>query len=694
AAEGDIPKEVFAYGAPTVRILHYWHDEMMFAESYDDATGRVKLSRPSTMKIRPGDRYYFENVFSEMNEPGEWYLDAEGRKLYYVPAEDEEPEDISLSASAVTQLITIDGVNGISFENVVFECTDWELAVSKKGDFYSKYGMDSSQAAVDVEGAFTVSDAMDVHIVGCEFRNLGSTAVKFYDGVRFSSVESCVIRNVAASGVYVGGANVFEDDPSYTGDVVIDNNLIYDYGRVFFNAVGIQFTHAGNVSVTHNEIHDGYYTAVSGGWCWNYDSTGTRNNDISYNLIYNIGQGWLSDMGGIYMLGKQPGTTLTHNVIHNVACDPGQGGYGGWGIYLDEGSSDMLVEKNLVFSCSSQGFNIHYGEGNTIRNNISALNAEGQVSVGTRGGEPHATAFYYNNIYLTDKNVPIYAYMYDASHFCDNGNLMWDLSAGKSLCFATDSGSSVLKLSAARSQGFIHNETVADPLFSDPSGFDFALGEDSPAFGMNFEAWDYAEAGTVAGTRVGQSFRGGSTAYNASASGLELSGSTGTNAAWFRTLFLVLAAALVIAATAAGCFCLFRQNRQMILALPALLSLAFGAAVYDKFVNWSPVLYVVLLILCACSGAWLPALLAVIGTSRKKRIVVFAVCVVLLSVLMFGFCLIPNNVMRIGEAKAISLTLCVGALAASLTVLPATIKTVRGDKKHPEKPAVGAEQNG
>ncbi|MBR5427812.1 MAG: right-handed parallel beta-helix repeat-containing protein [Clostridia bacterium] len=692
AKAGDIPKEVFDVGKPTVRILHYWHDEMAFAESFDSATGRVKLSRPSTMRIQPGDRYYFENVFSEMNEPGEWYLDAEGRKLYYVPEDSEDPASVRLSASAVTKLVDINSVSDITFENIVFECTDWELAVAKDNSWHTQLGMDSSQAAYDVEGVFTSTYAKQIHIIGCEFRNLGGTAIKFYEGSRYCSVENCVIRDVAATGVFVGGPVAYDDDPSYTGDILINNNLIYNYGRVFFNAVGVQYTHAGNVSVTHNEIHDGYYTAVSGGWSWSYASSGTRNNDISYNLIYNIGQGWLSDMGGIYTLDKQPGTKITHNVIHNVACDPGQGGYGGWGIYLDEGSSDMLIEKNLVFCCSSQGLNIHYGEGNVFRNNISALNAAGQVSVGTRPAEPHATAFYYNNIFLTDNKAPIYVCMASPDHFCDSGNLMWDLSHGKKLYFSRSTGvSDALSLRSAESQGYLHHVTTAAPMFADPESFDFTLNAESPALALNFEPWDYSEAGTIAGTTVGLSVKGGETAYNAGAEALEIEKGGAGFGDLLRNTALALAALLIIAAAVLGCIRLYRQGKQMITALTVLVMIAIGAGMYQYFVYWSPVRYSALLVLFAPFGAFLPTLLLETNDKRVKvkKGVFFAVCAIVLFALMSGLCFLLNNVLRIGEPKAISLTLLFGA---ALTTAGLFLKLKKREKKEKNAAAETAEE--
>lgn len=164
-----------------------------------------------------------------------------------------------------------------------------------------------------------------------------------------------------------------------TENITVRDNLIDGYGRYFYSAIGILLTHARGCDVSNNEIRNGYYSAISDGWLWGYNYSVTENNRICNNLIYNIGQGWLSDMGGIYTLGRQKGTVLSGNVIHNVAADPGEGGYGGWGIYLDEGSQSILVEKNLVYDCGSQSFHQHYGEFNVIRNNIFALSKEGQI---------------------------------------------------------------------------------------------------------------------------------------------------------------------------------------------------------------------------------------------------------------------------------------------------------------------------
>lgn len=501
-----------------VRILHYWHDEMMTVEGIDLSTGRVSLSRPSTMLIRDIDRYYFENVFEALNEPGEWYLDKAQQKLYYIPEAGETPETTVLRASSLERLIDINGVNGISFTGIRFEQTDWNITDVKNSAWWSGWrsavNIDAPQAAFDVKGVITVNNAENVHFTNCEFVNLGATAVKFVNNVKHSSVENCYFENIAATGIFIGCDNLDFNDPKTTADITIRNNEIYKYGRKFFCAIGIQITFCDTAYIENNEIHDGYYTGISDGWTWGYDYQLTRNINIKNNLIYNIGQGWLSDMGGIYTLGIQPGTVLSGNVIHNVAADPGEGGYGGWGIYLDEGSSEILVEKNLVFACGSDGYYLHYGKDNTVRNNIFALNANSQLR-GALSSEGHKTADFTGNIVLTDENVPALSYAWKKGEYTFSDNILWNLAGTKKLFFIEkDYFDKAMSYETAKRKHFIAKNVIADPCFTDPANFDFTIPENSPVFALGFEGWDYSDAGTVKGSVIGCGRTGGATVYN------------------------------------------------------------------------------------------------------------------------------------------------------------------------------------
>lgn len=521
ADKNDVAKSFKNESDVVIRILHYWHDEMMTVTGIDRETGRIGLSRPSTMLIRDIDRYYFENVFEAMNEPGEWYLDTNEDVLYYVPEENEEPGTTVLSASSLERLIDINGADGISFKGIRFEDTDWNVTDPAKSawwsDWRTEHNVDAPQAAFDVNGVITVNNASDVHFINCEFINLGATAVKLEKGVKDSSVENCYFENIAATGIFIGGDNSAVGAPESTGNITVRNCEIYRYGRKFFCAIGIQITYCDTAYIENNEIHDGYYTGISDGWVWGYAYQLTRNVSIKNNLIYNIGQGWLSDMGGIYTLGIQPGTVLSGNVIHNVAADAGEGGYGGWGIYLDEGSSQILVEKNLVFACGSDGYHLHYGGDNTLTNNIFALNSNSQMRVCSKN-EGHLTADIFGNILLTDGAAPVVSHARKTEETAVHDNWLWNLSDEKAIYFIeNDDLKKAMSLATAERKDFAADNITADPMFTDPDGFDFTFSENSPVLAAGFEKWDYTEAGTLKDSVIGIAREGGKTAYNDSA---------------------------------------------------------------------------------------------------------------------------------------------------------------------------------
>ena len=653
----DIPSKFHNEEDVNIRILHYWHDELMNIKSYNAETGKIGLSRPSTMEIRDIDRYYFENVFEALNEPGEWYLDKVSGILYYVPKEGEKADTLTLYGSNIDRLIDINGVDGISFEGVHFTRTDW---VEPKADgFYTgtwweENDLDFPQAAMFVDGVVSVEYAENVHFKNCEFTNLGGTAVKMKFGVKNSSVENCYFENIAATAIYAGGENCLPEQDNYTQNITIKNNEIYKYGRKFFSAIGIHITFCDTAEVVNNEIHDGYYTGISVGWIWSYDYNATKNVKVSRNLIYNIGQGWLSDMGGIYMLGKQPGTVLSENVIHNVAADPGEGGYGGWGIYLDEGSSYMTVEKNLVYACGNQSFNVHYGEGNVIRNNIAALSGEGLVSPGVDKGETHATAVYYNNIFLTYNKAPIYIEMLNPSHFYDNGNLMWSLTEGDELYF--DTSENIYTLKMAQDKGFIHFPTVADPGFKDALNFDFTLAEDSPAFALNFEAWDYSLAGTIKDTVIGINKAGGQTPYNAE-SELQPDKEFKHNLFASYIPYILFAFPVLLALVWLIIGAIKGKKTVTLPILVAVISVPLFVAVYFLYLEWIEILYFLSVFALAALASVLPTCVAIEkGKTKKGVILAFVVNFILSAGVFLGLAGILNMLLRSGSPEVISIT--------------------------------------
>lgn len=504
------------------RILHWWKDELLPVKAYNSDTGLMEFTKAASMRINKTDRYFLENVFEALNEAGEWYFDKSDGNLYYIPEKGENAETLTLWGGNLETFISINGVDGLTFENIIFRGNGY--TVNSARDF--------SQAAYDAKACLSCENAKGFTVQNCEFKDLASCAVFMGVGVTDSVVDSCIFENIGAQAVYIRGNNVPVDDPQVTKNIKVNNNLVSGYGKVFYNAVGILVIHANSVDVTHNEIHDGYYTAISVGWVWGYAYTVTYNNKICDNLIYNIGQGWLSDMGGIYTLGNQKGTVLSGNVIHNVAADPDEGGYGGWGIYLDEGSSYILVEKNLAYCCGSDSYHLHYGSYNTVRNNIFALSGESQVrtvsapsrAVANEGG--YKTADFTNNILLTDKKVRTFSCLQTEESYYEENNIFWDLTYGKKIFVGKDTNvKKGISIATAQRKGMINSPIIADPCFKNAAEYDFELAENSPVFAAGFEKWDYSQAGTVKNTVIGVDTAGGMTAYNASSASVDMKSS-------------------------------------------------------------------------------------------------------------------------------------------------------------------------
>ena len=476
--------------------LHYWIESRINFKSIDPATSTATLQWRSRMRLtddfsKGGAPYYVENVFEALEEPGEWYLDRPAGKLYYLPRPGETIRTAEVIAPRLAQLVFIQGdvetgkpVKHLAFEGLAFSHTEW---VPGEERFTA-----TPQAACHVPGAIVVGRAHDVRFERCAITHVGSYGIEITDGSHDVAVRGCDITDLGGGGVkvwhsFTGVSPMVGAGPDWNHTltcrrVIISDNEIGDGGYRYHQAVGVLIGRCTGVQLVHNHIHDLDYSGVSVGWTWGYVDGEAYGNLIEYNHIHHVGRGKLSDMGGIYTLGVQPGTRLRYNVIHDVQSR----GYGGWGIYNDEGSSYILVENNLVYRTKSNGYNQHYGEDNVIRNNIFAYGGEAQFSRGRV--EPHNSFFFTNNIVYFDNDGTVLAGNWKELNATVDRNLYYNVS-GKPLMFAGAS------LDEWRARGADENSLVADPCFRDPASGDFALAPDSPAAQIGFVPFGLSTVG-------------------------------------------------------------------------------------------------------------------------------------------------------------------------------------------------------
>lgn len=470
-----------ALGDVNLVVYHKWDVTRRFVDRIDaDASSLVT----SGGKMKPwnpwvtNSAFVLENYRGALDAPGEWFLGRDG-SLFYHPRAGEQLEHVEAVAPVAEKLVVFVGepakerfVEHVTLKGLSFRHSQWLLPPQ---------GFEPAQAAAPIEAAVMIDGARNVSIDDCEIAHVGGYGVWFRRGCRDCTLRHCLIEDLGAGGARIGESGILPPGPERTSHVTFDNNIIRRGGRTFPCAVGVWIGQSGDNSVTHNEIADFYYTGISAGWTWGYGEGLAKRNTIAFNHVHHIGQGVLSDMGGIYTLGPSEGTVVRNNVFHDVSASS----YGGWGLYTDEGSTGITFENNLVYDTKTGSFHQHYGKQNVIRNNILAFSELQQLQA-TRP-EEHLSFTFENNIVVWDRGE-LLAGPWEQTKFAGGKNLFWQ-STGKPVSFVGHT------LEEWQSMGHEAGSIVANPKFADLSSRDFTLAADSPAVGLGFVPFDARAAG-------------------------------------------------------------------------------------------------------------------------------------------------------------------------------------------------------
>lgn len=374
-------------------IFHVWTMSRTPVLDFNPRTRSVTLARPrfrQDYELLTPDRWYlYDNVRSTLGEPGDWYHDRQANELIYVPRPGETPTSCEAVASAFPHAVRVVGATNIVFRGIEFAHADY--GVGPEGNHYP-------QAAANQPGAVQVEGGRDIRFVDCAVRHTGAYGVAFLCGAEHCGVESCELTDLGAGGVRIGDETFDAKVAVLSRDCVVRDCLISGGGRVDPAGVGVWIGHASGNLVSHNTICDLYYSGVSVGWNWRPHTT-ARDNVIEWNHIHGLGQGVLSDMGGIYTLGCQPGTVERFNFIHDVRrarnC--------GFGIYFDSGSSLISVSNNVVYDCEDAGwFLASISASNRVEKNVfGAGRSRFQVRCQPRASVARPSRFAFNHVELS-----------------------------------------------------------------------------------------------------------------------------------------------------------------------------------------------------------------------------------------------------------------------------------------------------
>ncbi|WP_105565813.1 right-handed parallel beta-helix repeat-containing protein [Microbacterium halophytorum] len=523
-AEGDIPK--FAQErCVEVVVPHYWVQERMPIAAIDRERRTISCSLRSIFALRDDAaerfaRYYLDNVAEALGEvPGEWYLDADGSVSgldgpHILLASSDAPHDRDVRLPVMDCFVRVDGTaeapaREVRFEGIRFADADFDVVPAAVPPFGvredpqlpvgGRYAADV-QAASTVPAAVRFSFARSCAVVGGAIERVGGWAISLAPGSRGNLISGVAFRDLGAGAVRAGGgpdrAALSANRANEISDCTAERG-----GQVYRGAVAVLFQHGDHNVIAHNEIRDFPYSGVSVGWTWDYGPSPSEGNLVVGNHIHHLGQGRLNDMGGVYLLGVAPGTVVRDNHIHDVECR----NYGGWGVYLDEGSSHVVVEGNVVHDTSSQCYHQHYGREVIVRDNIWARGGNGQVSI-TRP-EPHTSFTFIRNIVVGAaspafvgepgvRDVRLFGADTDLNLFWDTSPIAGAVRAANAEKPTLPDGSIGFSIVEALDDewaalGRDRHSITADPRLTDS----FGVGDDSPARELGIRIPDVSDVG-------------------------------------------------------------------------------------------------------------------------------------------------------------------------------------------------------
>jgi hypothetical protein len=422
-------------------LMHSWETSIHPLKAVDMADRIVHFAAPlkewwSIGYWEPAQRYYVENAFELLDEPGEWYLDRETGVLSYWPLPGQRMDSAETIAPRLTELVRLAGnadegrrVAHVTLRGLAFHHADWVLAPS---------GNSSTQAAVEVPAAVLADGAVQCALERCEVAHVGTYGVWFRRGCRDCRIQANRLFDLGAGGIRVGEAARAARDEAESRGNLVDNNRLYDGGHVYAGAVGIWVAQSSHNRISHNDIHDFRYSGISIGWNWGLEPNRTHHNVVEFNHVHDLVHGQLSDAGLIYCLGVSPGSVIRNNVFALSAT------HALWP-YSEKRPSSL--RRNIVYLTQGQLL-IPHGE-RSLNERLAA-------------GEPPGD---------WDENLYWHTAGPDALRFYRRRFVQW------------------------QALGLDAHSRIADPLFVDPAAGDFRLRPDSPALALGFQPLDISQVG-------------------------------------------------------------------------------------------------------------------------------------------------------------------------------------------------------
>lgn len=371
-------------------FLHDWSVSRVGVRSLDLASRTLSTTDPigcaaphfAIDNFEPHPRYRLENAREFLDQPGEWCFDSRTRQLRYLPMPGELPANVTVVVPVLPALVQVRGgdepVRNLHFVGLRFEHCAWFPPAHGYAEGQANFHepRDGGILRGRLPAAITFDRAEDCSLRTVQVAHIGGAGIALGNRCARCSVSDSIVEDIAGNGVMIGetgdrtvaGKPWWQQEPGQaTRDVTVSGCSIARCGQQFGGAVGIWVGFAWHCRIVGNDIHHLPYTGVSLGWMWNATPTPCGAHLVEGNEIHHVMQ-LLSDGGGIYTLGLQPGTVLRKNRIHDIPVNLGRAQSNG--MFLDEGTTGIVIEQNTIWNVDRSPLRFHRAGKNQVRDNV------------------------------------------------------------------------------------------------------------------------------------------------------------------------------------------------------------------------------------------------------------------------------------------------------------------------------------
>lgn len=408
AADAISPVHVKNWADPEGGYVHALHQGEWGGFHYRIAgkTGKDSLlleggwqnNRPAPMHK---EYRFVENIFEELDAPGEWYYNAGTGILYFYPTKGLNIKTALFERSVLDDIIQIKGseqqpVQNVTIKRISFTGTNRTFMLTKEPLLRSDW-------TIYRGGAVLSQGAKNINISNCTFSELGGNAIFVSKYNRNVLIEHNYIHHIGGNAIAFVGDTAAVRSPSfryqdfvaladmdktpgpktsnYPAQCSANDNLVNFIGNIEKQVAGVEISMSMDITVSHNTIYNVPRSGINiGDGCWGGHMI--EFNDV-FNTVLETGDHgafnswgrdrfWLPSIKRVdSLVEKYPELPLL-DVIKPITLRNNRFYCAhGWDIDLDDGSSNFHIYNNL---CLNGGLKLREGYYRIVENNIIVNN--------------------------------------------------------------------------------------------------------------------------------------------------------------------------------------------------------------------------------------------------------------------------------------------------------------------------------